>query len=687
MSFREVSGGGRDDEGDAGVGGFGGFDLEDWMKRYRRLSYRLFGGWVKRHEGEFEVLDNDLRKARLRESYDMYVSRLLLTSILVGVSTSVSVLTTLGLIGFLDFRLVEVLASPVDVLGSRYLSLVLGFSLWGVVSSLLVSVTSFVGGYSYPKYRASRRGKKIDRMLPHSTAYMYAMSHGGMNIVQIIDKLADAEDAYGEVSLEMQTARRYMDLFDKDLDTALRDLSNVTPSQQMSEFLSDLITFHDSGAELTGFLHDKSEKYLKEAEESQSKLIESIEAMGKVYVVGFVAAPIFLIVIMLSMSLLGSSKITALSAIIYLILPLGNLLFFVVVDTMSPDTAEMNRELEQERNLDLSYSEMTEEYGDIDSDSAEAIRDRKKREKWVNLLLDPIQEFLDTPSKTMFYTIPVAAMFVTLSFAFGLGGVGAGGVSIDHFLDHYYSVTAIYFVLPFLAISVPMAVFHVFKMHKKRHMMKRLPDALTQIAEQCESGMTLEDGVETTSKSTSGYLGEELEKVGNEVAWYNDLNQALISMANRVKLPIVSRTVKLVSDANYSSGDIGGILEIAARDANKRHQLARKRVHDMRMVVLVILASSMIYLLIIVILDANLLGVISDFQKNANSGFTGKAPGGVNIQNVSVESYRMLLFHSALLQGAITGVMGGYLKDNNIYTGVVYSIGMVLITMAVFLII
>jgi flagellar protein FlaJ len=71
---------------------------------------------------------------------------------------------------------------------------------------------------------------------------MYAMSKGGMNIIDVFRALAKSVNTYGEVSLEMDSIVRDMDYFGHDLRTALSNACAITPSDRFQDLMYNLLT-------------------------------------------------------------------------------------------------------------------------------------------------------------------------------------------------------------------------------------------------------------------------------------------------------------------------------------------------------------------------------------------------------------------------------------------------------------
>ncbi|MDY6765457.1 MAG: type II secretion system F family protein, partial [Halobacteria archaeon] len=284
----------------------------------------------------------------------MYLSRILLYSVIMSALGAIVgvVLTFLlseaGVLQSIDLS-IQIGGSVGAFIASNEL-LIQGILLV-IISMVFLGLPTFLIMYYYPSFLAGERKRKINRTLPHAVTFMYALSRGGMNIIEVMDSLADADDAYGEISKEFDMIIRDMEYFGNDLRLALRNASEITPSDNLSNFLDDLLSVIDSGGELTPFLLNKSEQYLETARREQENFIDTL-------VTAFVAGTLFIIIMTSIMAMLGGANMMQLYAIVYGVIPIGTAGFAVVIDILSTGSDEANKELE--RNTELFDLEQME---------------------------------------------------------------------------------------------------------------------------------------------------------------------------------------------------------------------------------------------------------------------------------------------------------------------------------------
>jgi flagellar protein FlaJ len=231
--------------------------------------------------------------------------------------------------------------------------------------------------------------------------------------------------------------------------------------------------------------------------------------------------------------------------------------------------------------------------------------------------------------------------------------------------------------------------------------MGRLPDALKQLASNNSVGMSLKESLEAAAENTGGRLGTELQKVKNDIDWHNNINGPLIAFANRVKSETLARTVKLITEANKSTGDISDVLDVAAKDVSTRQKLKEKQKDALRMYTAVILISFAVYLFVIAVLDGAFLTQLANISAETGNqsaqtasgtgGGSGLGGGGgglsMNLSDLPVDKFRMVFYHSTVVQALASGVLAGTLGSGDARSGLKYSCVLIVLATGLFWII
>lgn len=634
------------------------------MESFDSLSYRMFGNVFNDREDFLEDYQKKLKAAHIAIGADLYLAKAILITILTFFVTF-SIGALMAFAG-LTVGVFEIITNSAFAKYALAASIVLFFSMFGVIIGL--------GYYLYPSYRASRRSSAIDATLPSAVTFMYALNKGGMSVVEVMRIISETEEVYGEVSREFGTVIQDIEYFSQDLMSAIRRAGQRSPSDKFNGFMEDFLGVLDSGGQITPFLDDKTEQLLTEAERDQKSFIETLSILAEVYVTAFVAGPLFMIIITVIMSMLGGANPTQLDAIVYGLLPVMNIAFFFLIDFLSGVGEQTSRK--------IPYASSSSEYTLEDLANREdkdaridKVYKAKKRRQRTKLIRQPITELLLNPNKTLLFTAPISIIY--LIFAISTGLVTP---SFSQFIEETVIQTFFWLLVPLFVVTLPLSIFFEIRARRESKMMTRFPDALGQLASANSVGMTLTESLETTAENTTGRLGDQLKEVKNDVQWNHDINEALIKFANRVQIPLVTRTIKLVTEANESSGDLEDVLDVASNNVETQMRLRKQRRQEMTMYTAVILISFAVYLFVIALLDVQFLTQIGEiggeggFDGGPSSGGGGGGGGGFNISSLPVERFRLVFYHSTIVQSFGSGMIAGFLATEDVRSGLKFAI-------------
>jgi flagellar protein FlaJ len=284
------------------------------------LAYRLLGEKTARLLPLFKDVDVNLQKSGLRLSFKGYVSLAILTTLLV----SVSVFLAVPLISFLVFHL-----SP---------SLII---LYAVGATLFAGAFSIIGFYLYPIIKADSVRRNLDDGLPFTTGYLSILAGAGVTPAQMFRSLAKI-DASLSICQEAKNIVRDVELFGVDIITALDSASKRTPSEKFKELLEGFIATMHSGGELGKYLSERSAQYMRLKKIALRRLGDTLGVLAEFYVVLLVAGPLIMVVMLAVMAMLGGgmpgllNPRLLLNLLTYLGIPLGSIVFLIMLDMVSP---------------------------------------------------------------------------------------------------------------------------------------------------------------------------------------------------------------------------------------------------------------------------------------------------------------------------------------------------------------
>jgi flagellar protein FlaJ len=284
------------------------------------LAYQLIGEKVERVLPLFRDLDSNLQSSELKVSFKAYVSLTLLASTLVSFAT-------LGLVPPLLILIFKIPLLPA--------------LMFGVGGSLFSYAFSIIGFYVYPIYRADKFRRELEDELPFTTGYMAILTSAGISPEKIFYSLSNLSVPLA-VSQEAKNIARNVNLFGSDIISALEETSKRTPSERLREMLEGFISTIHSGGNLSAYLRDKSKQYMKLKRINLRKFSDTLSTLSEFYVALLVTGPLLLVIMLAVMTMLGGGGLGILSPellldlLTYIGIPLGSIMFLIILDAVSP---------------------------------------------------------------------------------------------------------------------------------------------------------------------------------------------------------------------------------------------------------------------------------------------------------------------------------------------------------------
>jgi flagellar protein FlaJ len=625
-------------------------NVERWWRR--RLTglldplRRWFEGRRARHRG----LRRDLNQAHIGVTYDDYLTRVSVTAVTGGLLVAVLVFTAIETVGYLTAVAVEPqLAAAAVALAAGVFT---GLATWAV-------------GYTAPDRLADRRARRLDVMLPSVVSYMYALSHGGLDAVEIVRRVARREDTYGEQAREMGTIVNNMEYLGTDFVTALDAAADLTPSETTEEFLNDLVGVIEAGGDVEEFLAERHRQQRETLTGEQESYLERLGLFAELYVTGLVAGPLFAIILLLVIGILGSPTLSAVNVIVYAGIPLGTLLAILGLDLLSPVG-----------QTDVRATTADEERAVPDDPAAQAYAKRKRRGERLERFRSWLSTFVREPTTSLFVTVPLAVATVAALVAGGFVDP-----SIAALRERPIWTTALLGVTPFLFVTVPLVWLYEWRQRVFGRFQRRFPDTLSSIARANRSGIDSVEAIEREAERSAGLIERELWRVHNDIQWFEDTSAAFQRLGDRARLAVTARTMRLLAEANRASGDLYQTLQIAADEARFQRQFLEARSREVASYVGVAIISFLVFLGIVVVIQQFYLEQVVETA----AGTTGLEPGMPgSLQDIDADGFRVAFLHAVLIQSVCIGLVAGKLSRGTVLAGIKYSVGMVLVSVAVF---
>jgi len=461
-----------------------------------------------------------------------------------------------------------------------------------------------------------------------------------------------------------------------DVNSALRNRVNLSPSDDFSEFCASLISILDSGGDTSQFLREKAEEYERESIQALEGYLETLGLLAETYTTAFVAGPIFIIIMTSVMTLMqgggGGMATMALYVTVYAVLPIGGAMFIILIDMLSPEEASSEFEpFELEEGWESEDQELT---GEEEKRFKKLVR-REKLTDFLQKFKEPHKPFINNPYLSLAIGIPAGLTLLT----FGALNTPTGG-EIDALVGHIddYVIWAI--ILAFL----PLSIFHEIKKRRLEGVADRIPDLLSQLASMNEMGLTL---VESFNHVGGGgnLLSKEMDKVQKQLSWGEEISYALKEFTNRVKSAHLLQVMTLITRALRASGDISRVLRIAAEDSMRHREVERQRTTQIFVYVVIIYLSFLVFVAIVGILAVKFLPIMQ--QSGGGGGASSAATGGMSFGGgLNVELFTRTFFHAAVVQGMSSGLVAGKMGEGSVLSGLKHSIIMAIIAYTVFVV-
>jgi flagellar protein FlaJ len=284
------------------------------------LAFRFLGEKTRVFLPLFKDADANLQKSGMKVNFKVFVSLAVLTTMVL----STTALFLIPLVLLFIFRL-PIVPSV----------------LFGVGGSLFAAALTLTGFYLYPVLRADSVRRGLEDELPFVSGYMAILAGAGIPVANMFRSLAQVDSSF-TISKEARTIVRDMELFGMDVISALEAASQRTPSTKFKELLEGLIATVHSGGNIERYLAQRSRLYMNLKKIALKRFSDILGVLAEFYVVLLVAGPLILVVMLGVMAMLGGGGQGLLDPklllylLTYLGIPLGSIVFLILLDMVSP---------------------------------------------------------------------------------------------------------------------------------------------------------------------------------------------------------------------------------------------------------------------------------------------------------------------------------------------------------------
>ena len=635
---------------------------------------RQVQAWVAKDPTRFQRLNADLISTRSGITVERYLSTAILASIAVAVVFLVVGFIITGIvIAYTEVQGTSFtnptgfhLPYAVGPIPMALITQVLGALIGGLVAATI----TYMVALQWPAITKGTRASKINMTLHNAVAYMYAMRKGGAELLPIFRSLSENANIYGEVALEYRQIVRDADFFGLDVVSAIRQLHMTTPSNKLKDFLQDILSVIESGGDMTEFLDGRVHLFQEDARYEQKNFLGFLALVAESYVTLFVAGPLFLIIIMVVMGMMGGSAVLQLAAVVYLMLPVGTTIFMVMIDLVSLKTEMVTRSTREKTISEFSDVTVVPVGGEEPLFARLAKYDQATG--FRNFLRDPLKAFTSRPIRVLFLTIPIGLGYsiFMISQIQWIGNLEAYVGAID---DHI--------VIGLLIILLPFSVFFEVWRRKLSRIESSIPEFLDRMAGINQVGLTVAQALAIMMNANLGVLSHEIRRINRDMDWGANFSEALLRFEERITTPIIARMVTLITKASEMSSQINEVLNIASSDARMSDILKRERLAEMFIYTAIVYLSFLVFIFVIAILNNQFLVQLGKMN-TAGLAQGGQAFSGLG--SIPLALLQVLLYHACLFQGFFSGLIAGQMGESSVLAGIKHACIMLIIALVAF---
>jgi archaeal flagellar protein FlaJ len=629
--------------------------------------------WVRADPLKFHSLHADMISARIGMTLEQYLWRAIRVAVLSGILFAI-----IGYFSsaFLSLQIVTGKAGISNVFNFQ-MPVIFNFIYPAIYMQAFVVILAFVIGIyigyivmlKLPGIEKNSRSIKINLTLHNAVAYMYAMRRGGAQLMTIFSSLSDRANIYGEVALEFRQIVRDAEFFGYDVVSAIRHLSETTPSEKLKNFLEDLLSVIESGGDMGEFLSTRVRMYQEEARFEQRQFLNVLSIVAESYVTLFVAGPLFLIIIMVVMGMMGGPAVLQLALVTYAIMPIGSLVFILLIDLIS---------IKGERTERYVRTKWLHTYSDVNiirkPDEGHLFVQLKMYDRlrsFVHHLKHPLESFISNVNHTFYITIPVAVIYLVMVL-----------VRVPHYqnFETFIGVIDDHIVIALLIVLIPYAIFYEIWSRKVLGIQALIPDFLERMAGINQVGLTIAQAIAIMVNTNLGLLSYEIRRIKRDMEWGANFTEALMRFEERVSTPSIARTVTLITKASEMSGQINEVLSIASSDAKMSEILKRERLSEMFIYTAIVYLSFFVFLFVVGVLTTQFLPVLANISMEGIPK-TGALSG---LGSIPIDTFGRLLYHACLIQALFSGLIAGQMGESALAAGVKHSCILLIIAIVAF---
>lgn len=657
------------------------------------LFYPLYASLFRNRNSFINSIERKLTKSDRSEPVEIYLSAHLGMGFLSGLiislvfaANALRELHTLFIVRFpVDSYMIEfILINLTVILGSLLTAISISL-LGGAIGGLAgVTAATFI-----PERTIRQRRSEINILLPDAVAFMYCLSEGGMDRIDILRELASTENTYGEVSIEFQRIVHQIDNFSEDSHTAINNVASNTPSEELSEFLNSMLSTITSGGKMNVFLESQMEAFMDDVERTQQSELDNLELFNEIYIT-LSLIPVMLLIISSFATSMGIIDVFPLLFLSYFVIPIIQLISLLIITglfqtdygngELTPDEEDNYHATEDDEAEIISAGIAADYKGD--SRLFDQIYINEIKSRILTFIADPFVYAQENPTYTFYITLPTAFLFIFTAII-------SGEISLtqNYITENGFKFSFIALYSPLIIALTPYVYFYDVDIYKKGKITDGLSESLNKLANTNEQGITLPESMLITAQDSKTKLSNEFEIMYKKQQLKISLGQAIIEANNKYKIPRLSRIFRIIKSAQGMSSNITKVLKTASTLSKKQDKVIAERKVRTRQQIGVVIIIFLVFIASLVMLQTFIISGDSTMSSLGSGGDIGGAGGTTDIfgneEPTPPQTISVLLFHGTMIQGTLAGLIAGYIRTGELESGIKYSLSLLSITMFV----
>lgn len=639
----------------------------------------------------FNEFKKNLERIDSEVTVDLYVIRTLMISAIGGF---------LGIVfGYFVARL---LATELSDLTLGLTALPTWLRVWGaenyeiiVIPLVTVSIGLIVAGViyyiikQYLAYLVREMNREIRDIYPQGVKFMYALAVTGATVKDIIYTTADQKKNYGIFATEMEDVRQKIEKENVNLVDAMEQKAAETSSRYIEELLKDLVTVVESGVSPVDTLRAKHSESINKNKRNQEEKAQKKEFL----VQGILMTTVFMIFFVLVefvMSFLAEPSLNLLvmlaTVFVFMMWGMFSLMIKLFDRSVEVSDPKIERIIQLYRHTYTRPIEFVQQHNGIEQREIHKNHLNSWHHKWSRrlmywyaevkyMVLSPIKRMRNDPRVAFFISIPLALLYIVFVAGFTITELDLLGVMIpvptttpfSSFETNPILVWVAQVGVPIFITIIPPAIFQELKARRQNEIFSGLDSLMKAIKQSIKTGQTIDDSLESYESNASEYLQRELNRTTNHINWFNDIDEALVMLNNRIKIPEFTRTMTMVITSNRISGDIRESLDVASEDIRRANELRKsKKSSGTQFAVLLFVVFILAAFILLLV-----LGLFIPIMESAMP-----EEGGEQISffgGLQIDFFSALITVLLLDLAVVLGLLSGQLKSQRILAGVKYA--------------